>query len=67
MGKIRGFKMGIVFVILCMLFAIAGATIGYILSYLFFGSSKPWFTPGIGVVTILIGMRLVIYLVSKQP
>lgn len=67
MDKIRAFKIGIVFVIVCILFGIAGATIGYILSYLFFGSSKMWFTPAIGVVTTLIGIRLVTYLMSKKP
>jgi len=67
MGKIRGFKMGIVFVILCMPFGIAGGIIGYILSYLFFGSSKMWFTSAIGIFIILIGMRLVTYLMPKKP
>jgi hypothetical protein len=65
--KIRGFKIGMVFVIVCMSFGIAGATIGYILSYLFFGSSKMWFTSAICMATILIGMRLVTYLMSKKP
>jgi hypothetical protein len=66
MDKIPTSKIVIAFVIVSV-FGIAGATIGYILSYLFFGSSKPWFTPGIGVVTILIGILLVNYLMSKKP